>query len=298
MSNPNRLIWVSDQHVVSNDSEAGIVGDTKPFEAAAFVSHIRGLEPYGFFDTGDCKDHYGLTGTTDEHDNYITYFRNRIPWLAVNAARPGETVNATKPILPGNHDELTDYLTPGGVTDFSPFDAKFWGAPYHWTADWTPAQIRIIAVHSYIAHHGDPFVSLGTVDTAEITWLSAELAALPVGWKAIVVAHMPFLTTFGNNVHYNQSALLAVLAANNTKIAACLSGHRHLNMDNAVQDGIRHITGVSTAYTVSNALGVFAIIDYDSGAGTLTFHAHFGPGSTSLFGALPPSLYTPVVVTL
>ena len=76
--------------------------------AAVVVAGVT-LNPAGVIDTGDCKDHYGAD-QGDEQDNYITYIRNKLPWGTVNAG-----VNATYPILPGNHDEIYDYTDTAGT---------------------------------------------------------------------------------------------------------------------------------------------------------------------------------------
>lgn len=296
MSNPNLLGWITDCHVTSDDAEAGGLGDTRPYEAMAVVSHIRGLDLAGVVDTGDCKDHYGLVGTEDEHDNYINIIQGGMPWLPVN---PAGDVNATYPILPGNHDALDDYLTAGSSWNLAPFDAKFWAAPYHWTADWAGPQIRIIALHARMRHVDETQPGTWDMDLAEVTWLEDQLDALPAGWKAIVATHAPMITALGSNLDLSHGGteVLAVLAANVSKVVACLCGHRHVNFNSALDGaGIRHITLPSLAYGANNGNGGFTIIEYRPGTDDFKFHYRLGPGSQGLFGVFKPSVYTPLVV--
>lgn len=303
-ANPNLAVVTTDWHLVPDDSTPGGLGETYPKEAYAVVEHIVGMEPAGCIDMGDCKDHYVGQGPSlsAEHANYKKYVQSRIPWFPVNAPTPGNgVVNATDPILPGNHDESDDYTTPDNGVEFAPFDSNFWAAPYHWTCDWTAPKIRFIAFHAYIIHD-DPNVDNGyfQMDSAELTWLTNELAALPSGWKAIVCCHPAMLATFGNEIKSNHggTALLALLAANNTKIAACLGGHRHLNEPHAVQDSILHISCMSVAYTAGNQRGGFTLIEYLPGSNALRFHARYGPATDSFYGPVDPSVYTPQDVAL
>jgi hypothetical protein len=285
--NNNLWIWTSDWHVVSDDIEIGILGETFPKQAAAVVEHLKGLDAAGMIDTGDCKDHYGAS-TGDELDNYVTYVRNIASYATVN---PG--VNATKPILPGNHDEVDDF--GAGSTDFSLFDARFWAAPYHWTCDWAAPQIRFIAFHAYIVHTGG-LAGFFQMDASERTWLTNELAALPAGWSAIVCAHPAALTAHGNEIHatLGGTELLSLLAANSSKITAYLHGHRHANMTNTLQDGIRHFSGPAMSYTASNAFGGFVILEYLPGTNQIVFHYRYGP--TGLYGPFDGAVYSPVTV--
>lgn len=291
MSNPNLWVWTTDWHVTSDDSEAGILGETKPKEAAAVVSHINGLNPAGVIDTGDCKDHYGLS-TSDEHDNYIRYVRSKMSWATVN---PG--FNAKYPILPGNHDEVDDYSSPDNGTEFSMWDSKFWPAPYHWTCDWAAPKIRFIAMHAYIMHAPNGLAGGFSIDQVEIDWMTAQIAALPAGWKAIVCSHPPALPAFGENIWTTLGGtnLIAALAANNTKIVAYLNGHRH-NQTTAVQDGICHFNVGSMAYTQANGFGGFMVIEFLPGSNTLRFHYRYGP--ETLYGAFNPGQYTPIDISL
>ncbi len=291
--NENLLIWFSDVHEVSNDFEAGILGKTTPSEGAAFGAYLTSLNCAGCIDTGDEKDHYG-SGTGDEQDNYVTNVLNTMPWLPLNAG-----FNATAPTLPGNHDEILDY--PDGTmptaTDFSLFDARFWGPPYHWTADWNLPQVRFIAIHTYVHHSADGFAGFFHCDQSEVDWLQAELDALPAYWSAIVCAHAPAHVSFGNQVHDNFGglALRACLAANNDVIVAYFNGHRHQTLGTASLNSIPHFNGASTAYTLGNSNGGYMPITYDENARTLTLDCLYFRGAsknTRLAG------FTPLVINL
>lgn len=245
-------------------------------------------------DTGDCKDHFGAD-TGDEQDNYISRVRGTLPYLPVNAG-----VNALFPILPGNHDEVLDYTsgTMPTATDFSLFDARFWGAPYHWTCDWEAPRIRFIAFHSYIHHAQGGLAGTAHVDASERAWLAAELAALPANWRAIVCSHFPANPAFGNNIWstLGGTELLALLATYSSVIPCYLNGHRHDNMGRNVLNGITHFDGPGMAYTLGNGYGGFVPITYDDAARTLTFDYLYGPPHPG--GYTRYSGYTPVVVQL
>ena len=289
--NPNLFVWTTDWHVVSNDLESGGIGETRPTNAAEVSAHIAALEPAGAIDTGDCRDHLGV-GNADEFDRYIDSVRDLLPWATVNGG-----VNALFPILPGNHDELHDNTIPGSPTDFTEFDSKFWGPPYHWTCDWEAPRIRFIALHCEIIHAPDILVSFFSLDASEVEWLEDELAALPADWQAIVCSHAPANSVFGNEIRHDAggTALIATLAANRTKIAAYLCGHRHQNMSTNVKDGILHLSGPGMAYTQGNGLGGWSPITYDPQARTLTFDFLLGPPSafTRFAGFTPIEVQLP-----
>lgn len=303
--NPNLAVILTDTHSVKNDSTPGTLGETYPREAAALVEHIVAMEPAGCIDMGDIKDGYeGAADMQAEYDSDKRTFDSRIPWFEVNPPTPGNgTVTAKRPRLLGNHDELHDYPAPAIANEFSLAEQNYWPAPFHWTCDWqtTGPLIRFIAFHSAIIHD-DPNVDNGyfSLDPTERAWLANELAALPVGARAIGCCHPAILPTFGNEIKSNHGGteLLALLAANNTKIAACLGGHRHLNQPHAIQDGILHISCMSAAYTAGNQRGGFTIAEYIPGSNTLRFHARYGPAADSFYGPVDPAVYTPQDVAL
>lgn len=281
---------MTDCHVVSNDSDQGGVGQLYPTDARAVARYINSLSPVGVIDTGDCKDHYGES-QEDELTNYLNLIGNVVNWGTVNAG-----ANAQFPTLPGNHDELDDYDTVGGVSDFSPFDNILWGSPYRWTCDWAAPQIRFIAFHARILHASESNEGFFRVEQAEIDWVEAELNALSAGWKAIVCCHPPILTTFGNNIHasHGQTALLAVLAANTAKITAVFGGHRHINMITATQDSIPHFSAPGVSYSTSNSLGGFILIEYLPASDELSLHYRL---ARPVYGEFNPATYTTMVIS-
>lgn len=283
-------IWTSDWHVVSNDAESGIIGETHPTDAADVAAHIASLDPAGVIDTGDCKDHFGLAAS-DEHDRYLAAVAATLPWGTVNAG-----VNATYPILPGNHDEVFDSIDSGTVTDMTTWDAKFWGAPYHWTCDWAEPRVRFIALHCTIIHQPTVGSGLFAIAQSEIDYLSAQLAALAVGWQAIVCTHTSADPIFGNNIYgpAGGDALLAVISASKTRIACCLSGHRHAPTLTHVLNGTRHISGPGVSYTLGNSYGGWCPIAYDDSARTLTVDFLYGPPHSYTRVAA----YDPIVIQL
>lgn len=291
--NQNHWIWTSDWHVVSDDADTGGTGETFPTDALAVARHIRSLDPAGVIDLGDCKDHYGA-GQSDELENYRNLVMSKMPYGIVNSG-----VGALLPILPGNHDEVYDYSDPGSPTDFGYFDNAFWTSPYHWACDWIAPSIRFIGIHAYILHDPDANAGKFKIDASELTWLSSELSALPVGYKAIVCSHPPGNdAAFGNGISLTDggSDLLTILAANSSKIAAYFNGHRHANANTATLNGVLHINGPSIAYTAGNSTGGFILIKYASGPNTLTLHYRYGPPSQ--YGAFNPTTYTPIVINL
>lgn len=304
--NPNLFGWLTDFHAVDLDSRSGILGETHPQDANSVQMHLRSLGLVGFVDTGDCKDHYVHQAGFDldgEYDTYIDLIRDRLPWAQVLPPRPGDTINATHPILPGNHDEEYDGSEVGHDGDYSRFNARFWGPPYHWVVEWAAAKVRFIGIHASIIHDGDPGAGGFYVAPAEVTWLAAEIAATPADWRIFVCCHAPLSSTFGNNITGTpQADLTALLAANNTKVKAFLFGHRHQYGASALEDGVRHICGGSMAYTLigtgaPGSLGSFFILQYRSGTNDVVFHQRYGPGA-SLFGAVRRDAYVPVVVAL
>jgi hypothetical protein len=308
---PGLFAVVTDWHVTSDDAEQGGLGDTRPKEARAVAEHIRGLRPAGAVCLGDLKDHYG-PDTGDELDQYLANVADRMPWAEVNPVDAGGVaIDARFPALRGNHDEVYDYTEVGTVTDFSIADAKLWPSK-HWTTDWGRAEdrtaglspkIRFIGVHTTIIHAPNAEAGFFSITQAEIDWLAAEIAALPAGYKAIVVAHTSFLDAVGNNVgpsgHNGQAALLALLAANATKIICCLGGHRHLNFQAAAtQDGIKHFSLPSMAYNIANSNGGFTLLQYVPANNAIVVHYRMGPGSSSMFHEISPATFTPVSLTL
>ena len=297
-ADPNLVIWTTDWHLVSNDSEGAVTGaPTSPTKAQQLVAHLNSLNSAGCIDTGDNKDHYGSVGTTDEHDNYITYVKNALTWLSVNSG-----FNATHPNLPGNHDELHDYTDTVANNDFSTtYDLKFWGAPYRWTADWAAPKIRFVAAHSYIHHYGNPdshSVDAGGfahMDTSEIDWIDGQLSNLPAGWTAIVCTHFPIPTEIGNNIRYTGSSwdyattpLNNMIATHSAKVVCCFSGHRHRNWQVATLGGIPHITSGGASYGLGNSNGVYVPITYDPSASTLTFDCRVATSPYARFSGFSP----------
>lgn len=282
--NPNLFVWTSDWHLVSNDSERGVINETVPTDAGNVAAHISLLEPAGVIDLGDCKDHYSV-GQGDEHDRYIEKVSLVLPEMKV---------------LPGNHDELNDFSAAG--SDFTPFNDKFWGPPYHWTLDWDAPQVRFIGFHARIVHIEDTLLNVGffAVDQGERDWVRAELEALPDGWQAIICSHAPLNPTFGANIghwswlNYGGAELRAILTLHSPRIAAYLNGHRHGNMEQNVMDGIPHLNGPGMAYTVGNGYGGWVPITYEPALRTLIFDFRLGPPSTY------PRVngYTPIVIQL
>jgi hypothetical protein len=254
--------------------------------------HMDVLAPAGVIDTGDCKDHYGPS-TGNELDEYEARVLEVVPWAGVN---PG--TNAQWPILPGNHDEVNDYPYQP-ANDFSLFNARLWGPPYHWTCDWQAAQVRFIGYHARIVHWGDtlPYSGFFVVEQAERNWLASELGLLPDGWQAIVCSHPPLHPSFGNNIGewpgYGGTEVKAILAQHSGRIAAYLNGHRHANMNTAVLNGITHFNGPGTSYSAGNGKGGFVPIDYNPPARTLTFRYHYARTPFAPFVG-----YTPVVIQL
>jgi calcineurin-like phosphoesterase family protein len=280
--NPNLFVWTSDWHV----------GRQAAYHTQGAAAHIASLAPAGVIDTGDCKDHYGVASVS-EHTDYEAQVENVLPWAWVNAGSI-----AQHPILPGNHDEMSDY--PLGASDFSLFDSDFWGPPYHWTCDWQAPQVRFIGFHARIAHpidHGAQYQGYFIVTQAERDWLEAELVALPEGWQAIVCCHAPLASAFGNQIGYwanfGGAELRTLLQGHSARVAAYLGGHRHANMNTAVLDGITHFNGPGVSYTQGNGYGGFVLIDYAAAARTLAFRYHYARAPFAAFTG-----YTSVVIQL
>jgi hypothetical protein len=292
VANPNLWVWITDCHLVNNATEPGITGQTRPTQGSAFSDYIIAQRPAGVIDTGDCKDHFG-PNTYDQHGHYRASIRDELPWGTVTAP------SALYPILPGNHDEIYDY-TESPVTDFSLFDQRFWPAPYHWYCDWTAARIRFIAFHSNIVHGPSGLQGLFQVAQSEIDYVSAQLAALPANYTAIVCCHPPIAPAFGNYIWtaLGGTALRAVLTANAAKITCVIGGHRHLNFPTTTLEGNQHFSGPSLAYTLGNGFGGYVPITLDPAARTLTFDYLYGrtPFTTRYTNAGVP--FTPIVLSL
>ncbi len=294
MANANRAIWVTDWHMVSNDTEAGgvpssVAGGMHPTDSSILGQHIAILDPAVVFDCGDCKDHYGTdAGVTDEHDNYNTYVRNNtnINWGTI---RPDAGVVATKPILPGNHDQEWDSgdTDPAHDTSYISWDARFWGPPYHWTMDWAAPQIRFIGLHTTIIHIVDPlpdgYEGWAKIDASEVTWMSARVDELPTDWTAIICSHHPLAAEGdgpGGGVRSDTggAALYTAMAARNTKIVGALCGHRHLTHNYIwVKDSITHISAPGVSYRLSDTLGRFNMIDYTPATRKIRFYERKAP---------------------
>lgn len=285
MTNANMAIITTDWHVTSNDSDAGGLGETYPTDALALARHINSLAPYLILNMGDDKDHNGDEAACgDELDQYKTNVYNVLDWPAPSGG------NALKPMLPGNHDATLD-SADAGANDYSVWTSRFWVAPFHWYIDWPSPKVRFIGIHSDILHSPDLLAGNFEIATEETTWLSDQLAALPVGYKAIICSHPPIDNVFfGNGIHATKggTALLLVISTNAAKIAACLHGHRHLNGETHTLSGVLHMSCPSCAYTESNALGGFLILEYD-GASSITIHYHTGhPGLLGAYGGFMP----------
>lgn len=285
----NYFVVTTDWHVTS-DGETGGTGEIQATPALALARHINALSPDGVISLGDNKDHYGLEAAVgDEEDLFNTNVAQIINWKAPNAG-----VNATKPLLPGNHDEILD-STDEGATDFSIFTTRFWAAPFHWTVDWTAAQIRFIGIHTYIIHSPEAHMGGGQIDATERTWLSSELASLPAGYKAIVVSHFPLVSDFGNEVQasHGGTELLTILSDNASQIACCVNGHRHTVGTSYTVSGILHINAGGTSYITGDAAGAFLLLEYAASA--ITVHLRSAGG---LFGEYAAASFTPIVVSL
>jgi hypothetical protein len=291
--NQNLWVWTTDWHLTCNFADHGIIGETYPVDASAVTDYILSLRPAGVIDTGDCKDHYGAN-TYDAHGHYRTC-RDDMPWATVTAP------SALYAILPGNHDEIYDENDSRG-TDFSLFDQRFWPAPYHWTCDWTAARIRFIALHANVIHAPSIRQGFFQVTQTEIDYVSAQLAALPANYTAIVCCHPPIAPTFGNYIHesFGGTALQALLAANAAKITCCIGGHRHFNFLTTTLDGIPHFSGPAMSYTItpSNAFGGWVPITLDPVARTLTWDYLLGPPSAYTRYAPGGVPFTPIVLQL
>jgi hypothetical protein len=244
MANANLVVWASDWHTTINDIQSW--QHTKKEPSWALSRHIASLLPQYIIVTGDCSHDYGLNGD-------MASFRDDV---CANFDPPPYLVR-------GNHDENQDVGT-GTVTSFALFDSYFAAGsfPYRWTLNWTAPQIQFIAFHTTIVHTGanQGYFNVSSTDRSHV---SAALAALPVGWKAILVAHPPHATTFGNYIHASEggSELSTIVSANAAKILCYLGGHRHSTPGNgtAVQDGITHVNGAALAYTGG---GGFMLLEY------------------------------------
>ncbi len=261
-----------------------------PTDSSILAAHANFLDPALVFDGGDCKDHYGTdSGVTDEHDNYNTYVRNNanMRWGTVNAD-PG--VTATRPILPGNHDQEWDSQdnTAGHDTSYSSFNTRFWGAPYHWTMDWAAPKVKIIALHTTIIHLQNPKILNGTwpasyegwaeIDPAEVTFMNSIIDNLPTDWTCFILSHHPLASARvdsgsnpGNGVRDDSggAALYAAMSARRTKIMGALYGHRHFAHNwLTTLDSITHVGAPGVSYrSLSNGpgdtLGRFNMLDYN-----------------------------------
>lgn len=291
MTNANYWIVTTDWHVVS-DGESGILGEITETNALALSRHINAIAPAGVISLGDSKDHYGNEAAVgDELDKYQDNFTDIVTWKATNAG-----VNATIPILPGNHDEVADYNVDGS-NDFSIWDSRYWSTPYHWTVDWTAPKIRFIGIHAYIIHTPEAHNGYFQIDAGERTWLSNELGALPADYKAIICSHPGVLSSFGNEIHadHGGTELLALLAANNTKIAAYICGHRHLPGNNAVQDSITHVVAGGVAYVSGDTNGAYLLLEYLPAANDIKIYLRSAGG---FYGVFNPATYTTITLSL
>ncbi len=94
----------------------------------------------------------------------------------------------------------------------------------------------------------------GRVDDAQLTWLAADLAALPPGRPIIVISHIPLVTAFAcynpraaddrtarNKISVvNAPDILALFAGRN--VLGVLQGHTHIN-ETVLWHGVPFITG-------------------------------------------------------
>lgn len=296
MADENVVVYTTDWHLVADDTENSTTGQpSKPTRATALVNHILSAhDPIGCIDLGDNKDHYGAGTTTVAYDNYISIVKNGLPWLPINEA---DDVNATHPNLPGNHDEFYDYTDPEGDPPFQPYDEKFWGEPYHWTADWEAAKVRFIGIHAATIHTGDTdhgwpganYAGLFWIDLDEVDWLEDQLYRLPSAWEAIICSHAPLLESFGGNIRnvnpgaYGGIELKALVDANYRKIAAYICGHRHQVRGPVYDHTIPYFAGGSTAYTLGNGYGTYTTLTYDPDDRTITWQTYLAGLDFSVF---------------
>jgi len=273
------FVWTSDWHIGR--------GTSNPARIASVVDHVLALNPAGVIDLGDCKDGYGAASAS-QLDQYITDVRYRLPWAVAHDGAP-------LPILPGNHDEISDYAYPVGMpTDWSLWTPRMWSPPFRWAADWAGPRVRFLAVHAEI-RHANPLLGFFSLTQTELDWLSGQLAGLPPGWKAVVCSHPAANPAFGNEIRteIGGGALRALLAANQGKVLAYLNGHRHANMGVNVLDGIVHFNGPSVSYTLGNGYGGFATLTHDGDE--VVVRAFYGRAP---FDEFPTSVYTPVRLQL
>jgi len=281
MLNLNTAVHLTDMHVVATGDPGGL-GEMFQEEVLAFTRHLNSMvRPSVAAIGGDARDHYRAAVT--EHELFRDYFLANLAMPYIH--------------IPGNHDERYD-SSDAQPTDFTQFDTVFpteAAAGYHSFIDWDAPNIRFITVHATIIHAPSVDEGFWTIALDEIDWLSDRLDELGVGQKALVVFHAPVLTGFGNNIKDNQAELLALLAANSSKIPAVLCGHRHISPTSAVQDSITHVTGGTMAYTTGNDRGYFSIIEYDPVANNISIRYHY---ATPPYGSVGDSVYSTIVISL
>lgn len=275
----NLCVWTTDWHVTDTISTR-----TKREKARDFAYHINSLRPKVVLNLGDNGE---VHARKEDYEYYRDYAHS--------------IINRPMLVLRGNHDEDVDWNTPGENL-FTVFDSVFPNLPYHGTLDWEAPKIRFIGYHAYVVHSPDAELASFRVAASERTWLSDQIAAIPIGWKSIICSHPPLLSSMGNNIvaSSGQTEVLAMLAAAGTaKIAAYFCGHRHQDNINAVQDGIIHITGICVGYSGAGGAG-FNLIRFDPGANTLTLEmvsrGHFNTPFNNSAGATIP--YVPIVISL
>jgi len=276
-TNPNLVVWGSDWHQSAGTAEPDWVY-TNVAHGRELAGHITSLMPSLVILTGDNCSNFG---NQDDQDSFKNDVYNRI--------------TPTPHVIRGNHDEDETYGV-GTSTSFAMFDATFPGLPYHWTADWAAPNIRFIGFHSYIIHVG-PYEAYAQVDAAEVSWISAQLAALGTGQKAILCTHFPLHDSFSNHIQpsFQGTELLALLAANNDKVLAYLGGHRHAEATSVVQDNVLHINGPAIAY--SGAKG-FMLLEYRSAVPDVLFHYRKVGTNIPMWGAVGAAVYSPLTVSV
>lgn len=277
MTNANLAVWITDWH--SRTTATGATFQyTLPTYQRALARHLTSLEPALMLLTGDCRHGFGnaLDLQSFQDDCY-------------------SLLSPTPYVLRGNHDEDQD-VGNGTATGFTGFDAAYPNLPYHWTVDWTAANVRFMGIHTYIIHSGAD-QDFAQIDASEITWLTSTLAALPGGMKAIVCAHFPLAATFGNYIHasHGGTELAALLAANNTQIVGYFAGHRHQQCLSTTQDSILHISGGAVA--VANGTPGFMLLEYVAGSNAIKVHyrqndpaKHYGYWGTGVYTTLTINL--------
>lgn len=195
----------------------------------AIPGYINQVNPHAIIFGGDQGNVYGRLGDYELFKDYI--------WNRIDS-------RIQKYQIRGNHDEDFDSAT-GDNNQFTIFDSIFPSGeyPYHFYYDWTGANVRVIAPHTYVEHtgtYGGTYKNFWHIDNDESDWLAEKIDEMPYGYKAAVITHPPYALAFGNQIHYWLGAnyLDSIINTRSGDIMAWFNGHRHSTNNTTVHSGV------------------------------------------------------------